>query len=431
MPAMHPQELIASRPMRPRQVLAIALAVALNALDGFDVLSISFASPGIAREWGIDRAALGVVLSMELIGMALGSVLLGGLADRYGRRPLTLASLALMASGMASATAAGGVVALAAIRLATGIGIGGMLATTNAIAAEFSSARRRNIAVALMAGGYPLGAVIGGTLASSLLAGHDWRSVFALGACFSAGLFPLVLAFLPESVAWLATRRPPGAAMRIDRILAWLGHDPVACLPDEAAGVSRGGFRRLFARDLAPVTLLLTLGYFAHILTFYFILKWTPKIVADLGFAPSAAGGVLVWANVGGLIGAVSVSLLTQYVALRTLTVATMLCAALLVALFGRSAPELGALSLYAAAAGCCTNGAIVSLYALFARAFPTELRASGTGFVIGIGRGGAALSPILAGLLFAHGSTLSTVAAVMAAGSLVAAIMIGLLPRR
>src|ERR1700712_5011638 len=82
-----PRETIAASPMRPLQVLVVAITVALNALDGFDVLSISFASPGIAQEWGIDRAALGIVLSMELVGMALGSILLGGVADRIGRRP--------------------------------------------------------------------------------------------------------------------------------------------------------------------------------------------------------------------------------------------------------------------------------------------------------------------------------------------------------
>ena len=95
-----PRAIIAREPMHYRQVLTIAVATALNALDGFDVLSISFALPGIAAEWGVDRAALGVVLSMELIGMAVGSILIGNLADRIGRRPTVLGCLAVMATGM-------------------------------------------------------------------------------------------------------------------------------------------------------------------------------------------------------------------------------------------------------------------------------------------------------------------------------------------
>ena len=95
-----PRDVIASSPMTRLQVLVVGITVALNALDGFDVTSISFASPGIAMEWGIDRAALGVVLSMELIGMAIGSVFLGSLADKIGRRPTVLGCLVVMATGM-------------------------------------------------------------------------------------------------------------------------------------------------------------------------------------------------------------------------------------------------------------------------------------------------------------------------------------------
>jgi MFS family permease len=86
-----PRETLASAPMSALQTLVVATTVGLTALDGFDVLSISFAAPGIATEWGIDRAAPGVVLSMELFGMALGALVLGGMADRFGRRPTMLA----------------------------------------------------------------------------------------------------------------------------------------------------------------------------------------------------------------------------------------------------------------------------------------------------------------------------------------------------
>ena len=99
-----PSEVIANSPMSAPQIVVVAITIALNALDGFDVLSISFASPGIAQEWGIDRAALGIVLSMELVGMAIGSILLGGVADRIGRRPTILGCLAVMAAGMVMAT---------------------------------------------------------------------------------------------------------------------------------------------------------------------------------------------------------------------------------------------------------------------------------------------------------------------------------------
>jgi MFS family permease len=88
-----PREILKTAPMSALQIAVVVITVALNALDGFDVMSISFASPGIATEWGINRAALGIVLSMELIGMAFGSILLGSIADKIGRRPTMLGCL--------------------------------------------------------------------------------------------------------------------------------------------------------------------------------------------------------------------------------------------------------------------------------------------------------------------------------------------------
>src|SRR3546814_1984058 len=111
-----PRAVISAAPMHRLQIMVVAICIALNALDGFDVLAISFAAPGIADEWGVDKATLGIVLSMELLGMAAGSVLIGNLADRIGRRPTILSCLVVMALGMYAATHAGGVTSLSIVR---------------------------------------------------------------------------------------------------------------------------------------------------------------------------------------------------------------------------------------------------------------------------------------------------------------------------
>ena len=170
-----PRETLSLSPMSRLQIAVVAITVGLNALDGFDVLAISFAAPGIAREWGIDRAALGFVLSMELIGMGLGSVLLGGVADKIGRRRTLLGCLAVMTLGMFMATQAKGVYDLSVWRVFTGVGIGGMLAAINAVAAEFSNSRRRGLNVSLMAIGYPVGAIVGGSIARHWAACFPWN----------------------------------------------------------------------------------------------------------------------------------------------------------------------------------------------------------------------------------------------------------------
>lgn len=420
--AADPRELIAKAPMSALQVAVIAITVALNALDGFDVASISFAGPGIAREWGIERGALGIVLSMEVVGMAIGSLGLGGIADKAGRRRTILGCLLVMALGMFMVPTTHGLVTLSIWRVFTGLGIGGMLAVTNAMAAEFSNTRRRDLSVTLMSCGYPLGAVVGGMIAQRLLAIYTWRSVFYLGAISTSILIPIVFFFVPESVHWLTQKRPAGALENVNRTLRRFGHHAVDRLPAVAQGVKLS-IADIFKPGLLGITVLVTLAYFFHITTFYFIIKWVPNIVADFGFPPASAAGVLVWANIGGLAGGLVFAALTQKFALRPLTIASMLVATAMVSLFGVTPHDLTMLSAVAGVAEFFVNGAIVGLYALFAQAFPTHVRAFGSGFAIGLGRGGSFLAPILAGYLFQFGFGLPVVAVVMGLGSTMAAV--------
>jgi len=423
-----PRETVATAPMSWLQVLAVAVTVGVTALDGFDVLSISFASPGIAAEWHMNNAALGIVLSMELIGMAIGSILLGAVADRLGRRPTMLGCLTVMAIGMYMVTTVKRLPDLEIWRVMTGLGIGGLLATSNAVAAEFSNLRSRNLSVALMAIGYPIGAVVGGKIVALLLRDHDWRAVFYFGSALTALFIPITFVLVPESIHWLARKQPPAALQRINRTLTRMGHGPVAALPEVAPEVRRRSVEDIFAPALIATTLLAAAAYFFHITTFYFILKWIPKIVHDMHFPPAAAAEVLVWANVGGALGGTAVGLLTLRFAVKRVTIGVMLMSTVMVTVFGRSAPDLHELSLLCACAGFFTNGAVIGLYAIFAQAFPTHVRAAGTGFAIGIGRGGSVLSPIIAGLLLNSGYGLAATAATLALGSLIAACILGFL---
>ena len=175
-----------------------------------------------------------------------------------------------------------------------------MLAATNAMAAEFANAKRRNLAVALMAvrlsRSAPSSADRSRRGCSCTAAGAPCSR---FGAIVSAAFIPLVWLLVPETIAFLAHRRPTNVLERINAVLRRLGHAAVSALPAPSPDAPRARLAELFTPALARTTVLLTLAYFAHLMTFYFILKWIPKIVVDMGFAPSTAGGVLVWANVG------------------------------------------------------------------------------------------------------------------------------------
>jgi MFS family permease len=252
--------------------------------------------------------------------------------------------------------------------------------------------------------------------------------VFYFGAAITAVFIPLVFLIVPESVPWLAQKQPEGALKRINRAMVRMGHAAIAAMPAISAAAKKRSVRDIFAPELIGTTMLSAMAYFFHIITFYFLLKWIPKIVVDMHFTPSEGAGVVIWANVGGALGGAVFGLLSQRVGLKPLTISVMLLSAVMVVLFGRTAPNLTELSLLCAAAGFCTNAAIVGLYAIFAQVFPTHVRATGTGFAIGVGRGGSVLAPITAGFLFKWGYSLSTVAVYMAMGSLVAAGVLALL---
>jgi benzoate transport len=424
-----PRTIIQNAPMSALQILAVAITVGLNALDGFDVVSISFAAPGVAKEWGVEQGALGIVLSMGLIGMGLGSLLIAPIADVFGRKPLMLGCLAAMTVGMFMSATAGNVTTLSLWRILTGLGIGGMLGSINAVAAEFSSTRRRDLSVAIMSIGYPAGVVLGGLIAAMLLTTYDWRAVFIFGGIMSAIFIPLILLLMPESLSFLVQKRPEGALNRINGILQRMGHEPLEALLPVPSEADRGRPTDIFRKGLIGTTMVLGIAYFLHIMTFYYMQSWIPKIVVDLGFTQAQGSRVLVWANLGGAIGGAVLGALAPRFGLNLLTTIVTFGTAVVVAMFGRMSPDLMALTLIVFIAGFFWNSAVVGFYALAARNFPTHVRATGTGFMIGFGRAGAALAPIIAGFLFQSGLGRDVVSPIMAIGSLLGglALVIGL----
>lgn len=420
-----PREIIDKSAMTTMQYVIVAITVLLNAMDGFDVLAISVSGPGIRNEFGIDQAQLGFVLSMELIGMAIGSVFLGGVADKIGRRNMTLGCLAVMASGMFLATTATDVTTLSIWRVYTGLGIGGMLSTTNAVVAEFSNNKHRGLCISMMVIGYPLGGIVCGEVGKALLneGAANFRVMFMAGAILSAAMIPVCYFLLPESVHWLTRKQPDNALNRINAALAKLGHQAVAALPQLTADMRKKSVLDIFSPAMVATTLLATAAYFFHIITFYYVLKWTPTIVTTMGIQASAASGVLTWANVGGALGGALFGVLSTRIGVKPLSIAILVLTMLGVAVFGRSAPEVTQLSYLAAFAGFFGNAGVSGLYTIIAYVFPTHVRATGTGFVIGVGRGGAVLSPIIAGYLLNSGSSLAQVGMIMGVFSVLGAV--------
>jgi MFS family permease len=434
--AKDPRELIDHSPMTYGMWLVVAVATLLNAMDGFDILSVALASNGIAKQWAVPIGALSWVLTAELIGMAIGSVLLGGVADRIGRRPTLLGCLVTMAAGMFMATTAGSPNELLIWRVITGLGIGGMLSATNALVAEFTNLKSRKLCISIMVIGYPLGAGIVGLLASPLINNpkYGWHSVFYLGAALTAALLPLAFFCVPESVHWLTRKQPAGALDRVNKSLSKVGLMKVAALPEHAPSERSKSIGDIFSPALRGTTLVVTAAYFFHIFSFYFLAKNLVRLYSAV-FAglPEATSGPFVapLTNFGGAAGGILVGVLAKRIGFKPLTITIMVLNFVAILAFGRGPADWTVLTTLAIMVGFFGNAAISGLYSIVAYAFPTHVKATGTGFVIGVGRLGALLStPVSAYLFDPTGKAplppvdmLPSVALIMGLGSLLAAV--------
>ncbi|MDB5583090.1 MAG: hypothetical protein JWR80_8266 [Bradyrhizobium sp.] len=428
MPA-DPRALIDAAPMSATQIRGIAILAALSALDGYDVLAVTFAAPGFNVEFGLGKGILGLALSMGLLGMALGSLLLAPIADLIGRRPMVLISLAAMAAGMFLSATAENVFALSVYRILTGLGIGSMVAVTNPLAAELANAKRRDLAVGVTAIGYPLGGVVGGLIAALLLHYYSWRAVFLLGGGAAVLLAPIAFRWLPESIAYLVDVDAKQSLARPNATLLRRGNNPLVAMPEPLPIMPKLRSFVIFRREMIARTLHVTGVNFLYVITVYYLLSWMPQMVADAGFPAAAAASVSVCANLGGVIGGVLLGALSPRIGLKPCVVLAVTGAGIFTVLFGALPANLALLRTVAACAGFFLFGGIVGLYAIIARTFAAPVRASGTGFVIGVGRGGSAAAPALAGLLFVSGYDRFGVSIVMGSCAILAAIALFFLP--
>ncbi|MFI6284618.1 MFS transporter [Streptomyces sp. NPDC051018] len=399
---------IDAAPMSPYQWLIVALCVVLNILDGFDVMALAFTAKSISADFGLSGSAIGALLSAGLIGMAVGALTLAPIADRLGRRPLILVSVALATAGMALSATAGSAWQLGTWRVLTGLGIGGILACTTVIASEYSSARWRGLAISLYTAGYGIGATLGGLSAVYLRTEHGWRAVFVVGAVLTGAALLLLTLLLPESIEFLATRRRATDLAAVNRIARRIGQEPVSSLETAShAGTDRAGrIADLFSGDGTRSTLLLWTAFFTTMFGFYFVNSWTPALLETAGLTTdqSATAGMML--TLGGTVGAVVFGMAATSRSTRRLLIVFTTLSALFMALFIVATPVLGVAYVLGIVIGGLVNGCIAGLYTLAPSLYGPRLRTTGVGWAIGIGRAGAILAPTAAGVLLDSGWT-------------------------
>lgn len=424
---------ISTGKMSPYQVHAIAICVALYMLDGFDVLVMAFTASSVATDWGLDGSQVGMLLSAGLFGMTAGSLFLAPLADRFGRRSSVLGCLLIISFGMLLSALAQSVWQLAALRFATGLGIGGMLATLTVVVSECASEKWRNFSVSLLGVGYPIGAVIGGVIAGVLLVKFGWRSVFLFGALASFAMIPLVVWRLPESLGFLLVKRPKNALSRVNQLLVSMGQEAVSSLPEpnKEEKVAAAKVSSLFSPEVRWSTIRIWAGFFLVMFSFYFVLSWTPRLLVTAGLSEveGVSGGVLV--NLGGIAGGLLLAYFSSKVHMNRLVPLYMSMTALLMVIFGLFASSLYMALITGVVIGFFLFGSMIGLYTLTPSLYPTSVRTTGMGWGIGMGRLGAISSPIVAGFLLDMNWQSSSLYLLFAIPLFCAALIIYFLERR
>ena len=422
---MSVRDVIDRSPMSALQARVVGVCVLLNMVDGFDLLVMAFAASGVARDFGLNGAQVGLLLSSSLAGMALGSALLAPLADRIGRRPLTVACLVLSTVGMFLAAVSTGFAGLGLARILTGIGIGGMIASLPVLLAEYSPRRRRGAVIALYTVGLPLGGVLGGAMAALLIAQYGWRGPFVAGAVITLLMLVVVGAALPESIDYLMVRRPARALERVNLLLRRMGHEALAALPPETSRVVGGVRTEILSGRNGVKSVLLWTAFFVMMAGFYFATSWTPQLLEQSGLSAQQgiSGGVLL--NLGGAAATLVFSALALTTSSRLLTVCSFVAAG--VAFVGMTVAlgNLTAALVVAVAVGFFTNASATGLFVLAPDMYPEAVRTTAVGWAAAFGRLGAIASPILAGILIDQDWTPSALFALFAVPMVLAAFAV------
>ncbi|WP_343594648.1 MFS transporter [Acinetobacter sp.] len=389
---------LAQKPMNHYQWFVVALCILLNIVDGYDVMVMAFTSTAVSADWQLSGSMLGILLSIGFIGMALGSFLIAPQADKIGRRKLILLCLAICGLGMFLSTLTSNAYQLATCRLLTGLGIGGILTNSSVVANEFASQKWKSLAVSLLSMGYAVGAVMGGMIAYHLIGSQGWRSVFLFGGGVTLVVFLVCLCVLPESLEYLVVKQPKNALDKINVIARKVSLDQLSSMPTMAPNTQKTSVKKLFSEQLAVQTLCIWVAFFTVMAGFYFILSWTPKILAMAGMSMQQGVNLGVFLNIGGILGAILMGSISAHFKIHRILALFLVVTALSILLFVSFAHVYHYALWIGVLVGMMANGCIAGLYALSTVTYPTEIRATGVGFAISLGRIGAILAPLGAG---------------------------------
>ena len=422
--ALDISEFIDQRPVGRYQLLVAGMCALIVFVDGFDAQAMGFVAPALSAALQIPRGVLGSVISSGLVGMMVGALVSGPLADRVGRKPVLVISVLVFGIGSLLTATAESVNTLMAFRVLTGLGMGGAMPNAIALTSEYMPRRRRAGAVTMMICGFSLGAAVGGLVAAAIIPRYGWESVFVVGGVVPIAIAAAAFVLLPDSIRFLVVKG--GEDARVRQYLARLA--PGAAIPAQLSpGVDEhqsGGFlvKQLFTEGRTVPTVLIWTVYFMNLLNLFFLNSWLPTIISDAGIPVGTAIRLTSLFQIGGIGGALVLGrVLDRHFSFAVLAVCYV-WAAVCIYLIGAAGASVPLLALTITCAGVGIIGGQNASHALSSEFYPTRMRSTGVGWALGIGRIGSIVGPVVGGQLLAQGTGMrqvfwaATIPAVIAA---------------
>lgn len=387
------------------QILIFLLCGLVTMIDGFNTQVIGMVAPAIASAWHTPTAAFGAVFVPGLIGGMLGPLVLGGAGDRFGRKPVLVASI-LLFSGVSLLTPLTTTIPqLALVRLVSGFGLGGALPGLVAITSDYAPKAVRAKVTGLMYCSFPFGSVLAGVVAAQMIPVWGWGSVFYVGSIFPLLLLPLFVAVVPESARFLQLKGRTAALAkvlkRINADVEWNGQ------VSTSAGPAHSSVAGLFVDGRAMGTVLLWIALFLSLLLSVFMVSWLPLLAHDSGIdAKSAVLAVSAW-NIGGIIGCYLIGRLSARLGLIATIGWAYIVGAVGVALLGLAGHSGPILLGGAFISGTFVVGAQMCVIGIAANFYDSSRRATGVGWSLGSGKFGAVVGPMIGGVLIGGGMSM------------------------
>jgi MFS transporter, AAHS family, 4-hydroxybenzoate transporter len=395
------KEIVNKSTMTWYQGVVVAICFILNFNDGIDVLVVSFTGSDISTEWGLSKSQLGYIFSAGLAGMTGGCLLLAPLGDKIGRRNIFLIALTLITSGMLLVYLTEAYWQLLIFRVITGLGIGGILPNLATVASEISNEKRRDFNVGIVQAGWPLGAILTGFITVWIVPQFGWRFCYLMAGTVSLSMLIAVYFFMPESIGFLLKSQPKHALQKINKVLARIGQQPISALPSKVVDINQeNAFKRLFSNEFKKSTFMLWTAIFFGFLTLYTLMSWVPNIAKESGMPFEMATYVGTALNLGAFIGVFAMGLAITRFGIKKVIVLFLTSGFIIMISYGSFKLSYLAMFILTFFIGFLVQGGFNTFFPTATRVYPEEIRSTGVGLAMGMGRFGAILGPAVFGIL-------------------------------